>query len=159
VDQKLLIDTNVLVLLIVGYTNPAEIYNHRRLRQYNDECWKALSEFVDNYQELWVTSHVVAETSNLLKSNNPTLTKQCRLKFSKFLCQENVRESQLSAKLIITGFQNTVIRLGVPDSALIQKSKRVDNLITDDFDLYAAVVKNGFAATKFEHLLCEKSLL
>ena len=157
-ERTLLIDTNVLVLLIVGSISPDEIYNHKRLQQYNIESHRVLLNYIKDYQTFWVTSHVVAETSNLLKSHNERLTIACRKGLAGFLMQSNVHESHMRTVLLVEKLQALILRGGIPDCGLVQKSKRTNNLLTDDFDLYTMVVQQGLKATKFEHLLAKEKI-
>jgi hypothetical protein len=68
VRKTLVLDTNLLVLLAVGLTDPAFIARHRRLYPtYRKEHFDRLRDFVERAPALATTTHVLTEASNLLR--------------------------------------------------------------------------------------------
>lgn len=96
-----------------------------------------LSNLLNTATEIWITSHCLAEASNLIGQTNPTDKSKL---FSTFrLLLENTEESHIhkSDVLINKNFH----RLGVADCGFIQKSKRVDLTITADLALFLEIEK------------------
>ena len=60
------LDTNLLVLLVVGSASREVISRHRRLRDYYAEDYDILCEFLENAKTLYVTPNTLTETSNLV---------------------------------------------------------------------------------------------
>ena len=65
--KSLLIDTNLLVVLVVGLTDQNQIGKHKRTQAYTQEDFLVLYSTLESYQELWITAQAVAECSNLLR--------------------------------------------------------------------------------------------
>lgn len=68
--RSALIDTNLFVLLVVGSVNKKYISTHKRTNNFVAEDYDLLMANLDGYQELWITSHCLAEVSNLLKQTD-----------------------------------------------------------------------------------------
>lgn len=64
--QKIVLDTNLLMLLVAGLTNPAFIAKHKRTKTFSTDDFKLLQGILRKYQKLLLTSHVLSEASNLL---------------------------------------------------------------------------------------------
>src|SRR5205085_3307354 len=62
---RLLIDTNLLVLLAVGRVNRRRIGTFKRTRQYSSEDYDLLIRFVARCKDLYTVAHSLAEVSNL----------------------------------------------------------------------------------------------
>ena len=60
------LDTNLLVLLVVGSESRELISKHRRLEHYSAEDFDILCEFLENANQLYVTPNTLTETSNLV---------------------------------------------------------------------------------------------
>ena len=66
------LDTNLLVLLVVGSESRELISKHRRLRDYYAEDYDILCEFLENAKTLYVTPNTLTETSNLVRQHRVT---------------------------------------------------------------------------------------
>lgn len=62
-----LLDTNLLLLLIVGRTDPSLIGTHKRTRDYDPGDVDVIEHLIAAYDGLVTTPHVLTETSNLLR--------------------------------------------------------------------------------------------
>ena len=61
----LLIDTNLLVLFVVGGVNRDRIESFKRTRQYSKTDYQLLLRVLDGFEPLYTLAHVMAEVSNL----------------------------------------------------------------------------------------------
>lgn len=65
--KKLIIDTNLLVLYVVGsIDNAKQIKNSKKLKGYTDFDYYFLLELMADFEEFYFTPYIAAETSNLL---------------------------------------------------------------------------------------------
>lgn len=65
--KKLIIDTNLLVLFVVGsIDNGRQIKNSKKLREYSIKDFELLLEIMADFDEFYFTPYIAAETSNLL---------------------------------------------------------------------------------------------
>ena len=64
----LLLDTNLLLLLFIGWSDTSLIKKAKTLSAYTEECYEPLQEFVslNSFTSLLATPHIIAEVSNLL---------------------------------------------------------------------------------------------
>ena len=61
-----LLDANLLVLYVVGMSNPTLITRHRRLSGFSEEDFELLADMLEDMSDIVVTPNVLTETSNLL---------------------------------------------------------------------------------------------
>ena len=61
----LLVDTNLLVLYVVGTVNRNRIETFKRTRQYTRADYDLLVRVLTNFEPLYTVAHVLAEVSNL----------------------------------------------------------------------------------------------
>ena len=147
--SSVLIDTNLLLLLIVGLYDRNLISVHKRTNNtFVPEDFDLLVESINGYNILWVTSHCLAEVSNLIRQTNEKQAKELMAFFSAFIAK--AKETHISKEII---FKNGIsTRLGVADTGIIIKSKRVTCVFTVDFDLYNEILNRGYKAVNFNHL-------
>jgi len=149
--SSVLIDTNLLLLLIVGFYNRDLISIHKRTKAFMPKDFDLLVKCINRYNILWVTSHCLAEVSNLIKQTYKKQAKELMAFFSVFIAK--VKETHISKDII---FKNgTLPRLGVADTGIIIKSKRVSCVLTIDFDLYREISKKGYKVYNFNHIRME----
>ena len=142
------IDTNLLVLLVVGNESRALIGRHRRLRDYTAEDYDLLVDIAARVERLYVTPNVLTEASNLLayhrEPERSRLYEQLRwlIEGSEEIV---VRSADASSNSDYT-------RLGLTDAVLLEVATADTPLITTDTILYiAAAEKDPAAVLNFNH--------
>jgi hypothetical protein len=150
--RSVLLDTNLLVLLVVGLYDKRLIGNHKRTNTFTVEDFDLLVESIEGYEMLWVTSHCLAEVSNLLKHTHESQAKELLIVLKQFISDK--KESHVPKEII---FKNNYFnRLGIADTGIIIKSKRVSCVLTVDFDLYTEIARLGYNVINFNHLRTER---
>lgn len=146
--SRILLDTNLLVLLIVGTTSERLIPTHKRTRAYDCDSFRLLSALVGPPTALVTTPHILAETSNLLRQCAEPLRRQLSAAFVAFA--NVLSESHLPARQVVGSrhFQ----RLGLTDAAVLELGSADTALLTDDLDLYLAAANAGLPCQNFSHL-------
>jgi hypothetical protein len=144
----LLIDTNLLVLFIVGSVNINRIETFKRTSQYDRRDYKLLVRILDAFSPLYTLAHVMAEVSNLTDLSGPELLKARNiLKEMLTILQEPPLPSVLAAQ------SKPYDRLGLVDAAITSLARECKcAVLTDDLDLYTALRYEGIEAYKFTHL-------
>jgi hypothetical protein len=118
----LLIDTNLLLLYLVGKTNPGRIANFKRTSRYTVEDFDLLGQIVEQFRTLVTTPHVLTELSNL-------------------------RDLQGEERPAFrSGF------LGLTDAAIASLSRHSYLFLTDDLNLYLTLLERGVDAINFSYL-------
>jgi predicted nucleic acid-binding protein len=146
--NRLIIDTNLLVLLVVGSAAESHIASHKRTRVYDGDAFRLLAGLVRQAASVVVTPHVLAETSNLIRQCREPLANALGLRFAAFVVQ--AEEEQREAREIVHRPEH--IRLGLTDAGLLDVQKAGAVLLTDDIALYLASLAAGFPAINFSHL-------
>ena len=143
------IDTNLLVLLVVGSVGRDLIEKHRRLRAYSTDDYEILIDLLDRVQRVYVTPNTLTETSNLLAQHREP---ERSLFFDglRFIIHESEEVVVASAQ---ASSNSTFNRLGLTDAALLEVVTPETPLVTVDLDLYLAANASGKeAALNFTHL-------
>ena len=146
-SNSVLVDTSLLVLLVVGATDRNLIAKHKRTRSFIPRDYDELSCRLSTFRELWVTTHCLAETSNLLKQTDQV--KARILLHNLAICCRNANESHIRKELIFS--LPEFLTFGVTDSGFIQSTENVSLAVTADLSLYLAISKLGRRVINFNH--------
>lgn len=142
------IDSNLLFVLVVGNVSRDHVGRARRTEQYSPEDFDLLHSSLAEYDQVLVTPHVLAETSNLLGYLSEPLLSRSRAIMAAMMLYWDERFHR-GSELTST---STFLRLGLTDSALFNVSSATTTLLTDDLPLYLAASQAGRLAINFTHL-------
>lgn len=147
--MAVILDTNLLVLLVVGAASREYIAVHKRLSAYTAEDYTLLVAMLSRVDRVVVTPNTLSETSNLIRHiPDPARTHICRV-FQRFIGASGTTERYVGSKTAAEGV--AFIRLGLTDSVLLEASNPDDVLLTTDLDLYLAASRQGLRAENFNH--------
>jgi hypothetical protein len=152
-----IVDTNLLVLYIVGSTRRDLVEQHKRLRAYKSADFDLLVKTMSIAQGIVLTPNTLTETSNLLTQgiDEPDRTQLRRVLG---LLVHAHQEQGLPSASVVDGIN--FLRLGLTDESILQLLPLGPySLLTDDFDLYYAASFAGAAVINFTHLRAEAGLL
>lgn len=144
-----LLDTNVLLLLLVGMIREDLVEKTTRVRAYSASDYRLLVSLLQKARGLITTPHVATETWNLgdnLLSGEYAL--HFRRNFVAFIVKAEerwVRTSELTAS-------QSFLRLGVADSGLVHIKRRRPVIVTDDSGLTRQLEIDGMSVVNFTHL-------
>lgn len=143
------IDTQLLVLLVVGETDKALISKHRRTKAYRVEDYERLARLInETNHQVFVTPNTLTEASNLLAQHGEPERSHIFGVLQTLIetTEERIVESKAAAR------NNNFKRLGLTDAALLEVISTSNPLVTADLDLYlAASAKEAGAAYNFTH--------
>ncbi len=143
----LVLDTNLLVLLVVGLVGEELIERHKRLNAFNVGDFRQLVGIVETASKLLFVPHVLAETSNLVRSvEEPRRTNVTAL-LGRLI--GTTEERPVASQAVVN--DTTYLRLGLTDAVLLSLVDRTHTLLTVDFDLYLAASRAGGNARDFNH--------
>lgn len=149
--RRVMIDTELLVLLIVGLFDPRHIARHRNLggrdRGYSAADFDLLTEWLAG-REWVVTPNLLSEASNLVRQTGGPLRDELTLQIRMMAgaVTERYTASRLVAERAEFGW------LGLVDTATLASLDGDTLLLTADGGLYAAAWRAGFTAVDFSHL-------
>lgn len=146
--RAILVDTNMLILLVVGLTSPARIATHKRLRSKSYEVadFAILTALVRQYDAIARTSHVLAETSNLAAQVSEPLRTAIRRRLGALAIEIAEHEHAPRAADVVRN--PLYLRLGLTDAAIATLTDRVSAIVTDDLDLYLALSAQAAAGVE-----------
>ena len=148
-QQGYFVDSMLLVLFVVGRTEPRIIERHRRLNSYSAHDFDLLADMIDDRGGvIWVTPNTLTEASNLLGQHNSPVRE---LLFERLA--ELISESR---ELLVESNQAShhprFIDLGLADAAILEVVSADRPLLTVDGRLYAAALaSDADSATNFNH--------
>ncbi len=144
----LLVDTNLLVLFIVGTVNRRRISSFKRTSQYDLVDYELLLRMMKQFAPLYTLPHVMAEVSNLTDLNGSE-----RWKARQIL--KDTLEILLEPGLpsVRASESEHYERLGLVDAAIaVAAREQKCAVLTDDLDLYLALSRQGARVLNFTHL-------
>jgi len=119
-NRGIIVDTEPLLVLIVGNFDPSELI-HIGDENYNEKDSKILFSFLSKFNRLIITPYVIAELSNLA---NKRLTKAGNFKRFVLECQsvfKNYTESRIKKDKILN--RKEAQWLGFPDVSILISSE------------------------------------
>ena len=143
----ILIDTNLLVLFLVGSTSRGLIATHKRTRAYTVEDFGLLEGLVADSAAIVTTPNVLAETSNLIRQCDRARLAAILDTFRRFAAQAPERYVPSAEAAAAEQFR----RLGLNDVAVLMAQAEDATLITDDLDLYLSSATVGKKVVNFSH--------
>jgi hypothetical protein len=144
--SRLLIDTNILLLYVVGSFDPAAISRFKRTEKFDEDDFALLTEHVGRYSVLVVTAGVLAEVSNLLSG-------YLHVQVAGHIVElvDHAEEASKPAVEIMADAE--FARLGFTDSTILQAAATPETtVLTDDVQLYLALLAREHNAVNFNHL-------
>lgn len=145
---QLILDTNLLVLFVVGTASRKYIGSHKRLKQFSEQDYDLLLQAIGAASEILVTPNTLAETSNLAKN----ISEPAKSEVMSVLGQIISESPEIYVRSADAVQNREYIRLGLTDSALISASTENTVLLTTDLGLYLALLDRGMNAENFNHM-------
>ncbi|MEM7241737.1 MAG: hypothetical protein AAF429_06085 [Pseudomonadota bacterium] len=143
-----MIDTNLLLLLIVGSLDRSKI-GRKRLENYSKRDFQNLNTEIEKFSGHVSLPNILSETSNFLGSGKQQLVTGGILALKNYV--DNLDEIyQPSSGVAKSDYYS---KFGLTDAAIIMIAKSHNlHVITDDFPLYGYLSKLRVKATNLRHL-------
>ena len=146
----MLIDSNLLLLLLIGSLNPSLIRKEKITanQDFNEADFNQLRGFIGQFQKLVTTPHILAEVSNHAdKIKGPNHGKF----FQQFIALiEQLDECSEASKSLAKA--DTFTRFGLTDTAISHLAKENVFVLTVDFPLSGYLQKKGVNAINFHNV-------
>jgi hypothetical protein len=121
------IDSEILLLYIVGSKDPRQIRNFGRTANFDENDFILVSEFIEKFDHKITSPHILTEVSDLLGESNDFHT---LLKTYIDISEEKYLTSREIAK------NNSFFKFGLADSAIIEISQNSHLIFTADNRFY-----------------------
>lgn len=146
--EAVFIDTNLLLVLLIGALDPAQVDRFKRTRKYSREDYALLAAFVSQYKRVVTTPNVLTEVSNLAGQLTGPLRERAFLALGVLVSQYEERFHP-SRELIL---HDSFPVLGLADTSVISAVDNTITVLTDDLPLYLRLSAAGIEAINFNHL-------
>ncbi|MDX1945359.1 MAG: hypothetical protein SFU86_08120 [Pirellulaceae bacterium] len=146
-ERGLLVDTNLLLLLLVGAYDLEWIGRFKRTRTYTPSDYTSLNDFARQFTHLVVTTNILTEASNLLGERQRGLPPEFYAILPQFIRLLKERQVASAKAVELPCFQ----WLGLADSVVASLGPRRHLVITDDLDLYRELLERKFDVLNFAH--------
>lgn len=146
-QASIVLDTNLLVLFVVGTASRAYIPRHKRLKAYAVADFELLLKILAPAPEVLLTPNTLTETSNLV-GNIAEPARTHVYEVLKAVIRQGP-EKYISSRLAAE--RPEFLRLGLTDAALLSPPFQEAALLTADLHLYLAAVACGRPAFNFNH--------
>jgi hypothetical protein len=146
--RGIIIDSNLLLLFIVGTKDPNRIATFKRTKQFEKDDFMLVKRFINCFKTVRTTPNILTEVSNLLNQLPEDLKADVYNVFSD--CVKNFLEIyETSANLSKNDY---FIKYGLTDASIISDSKNDYLVLTDDFRLSGYLSSLGITSINFNHL-------
>jgi hypothetical protein len=145
----LLVDTNVLLLFMVGKCNVDRIGTFKNTQRYVPEDFYTASLIIESFDRLISTPHVLTEVSNLSNQlREPARSELLQVVATEvgMFCDERYVSSRDAMQ------SPAFLRLGLTDIGIATLSTQGVAVLTDDFPLYQHLIALDTPAINFSHL-------
>lgn len=142
-----MVDTNLLVLYLVGKVNKRRIPHFKRTQNYTIEDFDLLERLISWFGGIVTTPHVLSQTSDLAVPADKEL-KAIRARFRSVI--EDMTEQFDEGRVLVT--DASFDRLGLADAAIAAVCQSGRLVLTDDLDLQVTLASRGADALNFNHI-------
>lgn len=146
--RKLLLDTNLLSVLVVGLADASYLSAHKGFKAYDTEDLDVLVSMAGASAGLVFTPNTLSETCNLVDR----LHGRARARVYEKLKGLIDRTEEVYVKSSTVAAQKAFSRLGLTDAVMLDLAGRRMHLVTADLDLYLAAQAAGYDAVNFNYL-------
>lgn len=145
--KEIVLDTNLLVLLVVGNTNIRYITVHRRLAEYTEGDFNLLKGLIAASAGIVTTPNVLSEASNLLRQIKDPAKSEIGTVFQRMIGE--TKEIYFPSTVAATHVE--FLRVGLADTTLLEASRNNTILLSADLPLYLTACRTGISAINFNH--------
>ena len=147
-SKGVIVDTNILLLFIVGAFDPKRIPIFKRTHQFQIADFDLLVRLLDEFHRRVTTPSILTETSNFLSQLKEPAREQCLHLLAEVigkLDERYVASEELAAEDIFPsiGLTDTSIQKAANDGLLV---------LTDDYRLANQLESRDLAAINFNHI-------
>ena len=145
---RLLLDTNLLLVFIVGSVDPGLLGSAKRLKEYRADDYEVVVTYVSLFHEVVLLPNLVTETSNFLGQMKGERRTLCMT----LLRELSTNSPELYVRSGLAVIQPEYLNLGVTDASILCVLDEDTYLLTADFTLYLAAVSRNRNAQYFDEL-------
>ncbi|MGB7158325.1 MAG: hypothetical protein WBD40_09690 [Tepidisphaeraceae bacterium] len=142
---NVLLDTNLLLLLIIGSWDRSSVSRFKRTSQFDEADFDLLVREIGRYGQVVTTPSILTESSNLIRDDAHVRIAPSMVRLYATLVERWTGKSQVTA-------DRSFSRLGYCDAMVLTVAQEGTAVLTDDLDLYMELSYRNQAVTNFNHL-------
>ena len=154
-SKGLVVDTNLLVVLVIGSLDPDQISSHKLTSRYSAEDYHLLKSFVDRFKVVVTTPNILTEASNLLE--NYVYRGQQALTVLERVAQF-MHEVVYDSLPTMSTHPKSYLKFGLSDAVIQCVAENNYAVLTDDLNFCAYLQGQGLVAVNFNNLLTDTLL-
>lgn len=147
-DNGVLVDTNLLLLYLVGAYDPYRIQRFSRTEQFDPDDFLVLDNFLQQFGRVVTTPHILTETSNLLGQLSGQVKAGCFLLLRESISRMREHSASAAAVAANPGF----LQFGITDAAIAEAAPNAYMVLTDDLPLYGYLSNRGVDVLNFNNI-------
>jgi hypothetical protein len=142
-QKGLLIDTNILLLYIVGSIDISLIRDFKRTANFSENDFERISKFIDYFDLKITTPHVLTEASDFIDNRQHL---QAVLK----VYIENTKEIFLES--LDLSKKDAFLKFGLADTSVTYTARDNYLILTDDRPLYGFLINSQIDAVNLDQI-------
>jgi len=146
--SKLLLDSNLLLVLAVGRIDPQRLGRDSHLKAYSAADYEILHRYSAVFRARVTTPHILAEVSNHLDNIDPRLLPALSTALNDW---NPIRESWTPATTLVA--RTEYLTVGLTDVAIMQVARPKTVVLTADRTLWAALAKRQLNAVHYSDIV------
>ncbi len=146
--RGVVIDTNILLLHVVGSFDPTKISEFKITRGYDAQDYNTLIVFLRKFKGIVTTQCILTEASNHLGKLSDPLRRQV---FESYSRQIQLLHEPSSPSAVLAG-EAVFPRFGLTDVSILHEARGKYLVLTDDLPLFGYLDKVGVDALNFNYL-------
>jgi rRNA-processing protein FCF1 len=133
-QKGILIDTNILLLFLVGSVNPERITRFNRTQQFIQEDYELLLGFIAKFHKLVTTPNILTEVNSLANQLGEPERSQCFAIFAKFAQNVTLLDEHYIKSLDAVNVDK-FLQFGLTDCGILTLARSNYLVLTDDLKL------------------------
>ncbi|QSJ15647.1 hypothetical protein JYQ62_28100 [Nostoc sp. UHCC 0702] len=150
-QKGILIDTNILLLFLVGSVNLERITRFNRTEQFIPEDYELLLKLIAKFQKIITTPNILTEVNSLANQLGEPERSQCFVIFAQF-AQNATRLNEQYIKSLDAVTVDKFVKYGLTDCGILTLAREKYLVLTDDLKLANYLQSVGLDVINFNNI-------
>lgn len=149
--KGILIDTNILILWVVGTVNRERISRFNRTKTFTPNDYDILSQLLDYFSRVVTTPHILTEVNSLMNTlGEPERSTGLQILGEALQNSDKVYEEYRESSQIMQN--NQFYKFGLTDCGIMEVCQGRYLVLTDDFKLAGYLFSQNIDTINFNHI-------
>lgn len=147
-QSGMVVDTNILLLYIVGSVNRERISRFKRTKQFTPDDYDLLARILSFFPKILTTPNILTEVNSLANQLGEPERSRCLQNFGQAITQLNEIHEPSQQLVQMPEFQ----KFSLTDCSILKIAKASYLVLTDDLKLSQTLQKKGIDTVNFNNL-------